>query len=154
MGTCSVCRVTFNLYGDPSLVLQGINVEGKPYKPLTPSGPSNGKLMKQYNYTTSTIDPDDDDIYYQFDWGDGQHSIWLGPKSSGTSITASYTWSSQDTYEIRVIAKDVHGKISDWSDPLIVTMPRNRAININFFIQEFLDDHPNILQILRYIFRL
>ena len=59
---------TYKLYGDPSLVLHGINVEGKPYKPLPPSGPLNGKLMEEYTYTTSTIDPDDDQIFYLFDW--------------------------------------------------------------------------------------
>ncbi|MCD4664415.1 MAG: hypothetical protein K8R68_04025, partial [Bacteroidales bacterium] len=30
--------------------------------------------------------------------------------------------------EVRVKAQDVHGGESDWSDPLVVSMPKNRAL--------------------------
>jgi len=131
---------TFNLYGDPSLVLQGINVEGKPDKPLTPSGPSNGKFREEYTYTTSTTDPDGDQLYYMWDWGDGTFSEWLGPYGSGEECSESHIWNDRDSYSIKVKAKDVNDIQSPWSDPLPVTMPKYKDKQfslINRFLQRF-----------------
>jgi hypothetical protein len=138
---------TFNLYGDPSLVLQGINVEGKPNKPLTPSGPSNGKTREEYTYTTSTTDPEGDQIYYLFDWDDGTNSGWIGPYNSGEECSSSHTWNNRGSYHIKAKAKDENGGYSPWSDPLSISMPRNRAINRPFFY--FFDNHPYLFPILQ-----
>ena len=53
--------------------------------PLAPtlSGPSSGQRGVLYNFTVVTTDPDDDDVYYCVDWGDGTNSGWVGPFPSG-----------------------------------------------------------------------
>ncbi|MCK5030986.1 MAG: Zn-dependent exopeptidase M28, partial [Thermoplasmatales archaeon] len=38
-------------------------------------------------------------------------------------------WDEKGTYDIRVKAKDTKGNESDWSDPLVVSMPMNNAIS-------------------------
>jgi len=138
---------TFNLYGDPSLVLQGINVEGKPDKPLTPSGPSSGKSEEEYTYTTYTTDPDGDQLYFMWDWGDGTFSEWLGPYGSGEECSESHIWNDVGGYNIKVKAKDTNDIQSPWSDPLAISMPKNKPINTPFL--NFLKNHPYLFPLLR-----
>jgi len=110
-------------FGDPSLT---IGEESQaPNKPDRPNGETNGGTGTEYTYTTLTIDPDGDDLHYLFDWGDGSFSGWVGPYASGATAQASYTWTGQGDYKIKVMAKDEHGVTSVWSDPLPVTMPLN-----------------------------
>jgi len=42
-----------------------------PNIPDRPSGPSSGEPKVVYLFTTSTIDPDGDDVFYMWRWGDG-----------------------------------------------------------------------------------
>ena len=71
-------------------------------------------------FSTTTTEPDGDDVYYLFDWDDGTDSGWLGPFDSGAMASASHSWSEVDTYEIRVKAKDVYNVESDWSDSKVI----------------------------------
>jgi hypothetical protein len=126
---------TFNLYGDPSLDIKGIDIGGKPDKPLIPDGPLSGKKGENYTYSSSTTDPDDDQIYYMFDWGDGIDSGWLGPYNSGETCEESHTWGKEGNYEIKVRAKDTKELISEWSEPLEITIPRNRFSSRLIFLE-------------------
>ena len=139
-----------NLYN----VLEELTIEmnlvsNPPLKPQTPEGPPTGSPGNRYTYSSQTTDPDDDDIYYMFDWDDDSTSDWIGPKPSGQPASALKTWSSQGTYQVKVVSKDEHGILSEWSEPLTVTMPRNKAINTPF--QWFLQQHPNLFPIFRYL---
>jgi len=73
-----------------------------------------------YMYTASATDPDGDDVYYKFSWGNGEYSGWLGPFSSGATRGTSYVWSTSGTYDVTVRAKDEHGELSGWSPALTV----------------------------------
>jgi len=88
-------------------------------------GQTNGKVGVEYTYYIIGIDPDDDYIYVQWDWGDDNTTGWLGPYSSGEKICASHIWSSKGTYVISVSLKDDYGNLVKAS--LEVTMPRNKA---------------------------
>jgi hypothetical protein len=137
----------FQPFGDPTLAIRGDSQA--PNKPTTPSGPINGKIWTKYTYSTSATDPETDQVYYMFDWDDGSYSGWFGPFNSGVTGSADHKWKKQDTYEIRAIAKDENGVISEWSDPFVVTMPKSKEINRPFF--NFLENHPNLFPILRLI---
>ncbi len=91
-----------------------------PNKPLTPEGDIYGYPYIAYSYCSNTTDPEDEDIFYMFDWGDGEFSEWLGPYLSGEGICENHTWSNGGMYDIRVQAKDIHDDIGEWSDPLSV----------------------------------
>jgi hypothetical protein len=115
----------FQPFGDPTLAIRSDSQP--PNKPTTPSGPSGGKVRTKLTYTTSAVEPEGDQVYYMFDWGDGTKSGWIGPFSSGETGSAEHAWTTEDTFTIRAVAKDENGAISVRSDPLTVTIPRNKV---------------------------
>jgi len=124
-----------------------------PNKPSKPSGSTSGKANTDYTYTSSTTDPDGDDVFYLFDWDDGTDSGWLGPYDSGDTVTASHTWTEKGDYQIKVKAKDTYGVYSPWSDPLPITMPKNKAINpLLLFLERLMERFPILEQILQTIY--
>ena len=108
-----------------------------PDKPAKPDGPGSGKKNNAYSYDSGTTDPDNDQVSYTFDWGDGTTSGLLGPYPSGSTVTATHTWTSQGTFDIRVKAVDTHGAESNWSDSLSVSMPRPRTPIISLLYKLF-----------------
>jgi hypothetical protein len=113
------------LFGDPAQILKTPHPSAPPEKPTKPTGKTNVLWFKQYSYNSSTTEPDNDDIYYLYDWGDGNVSEWIGPYSSGEIVTASHEWTELRDYEVKVKAKDVWGASSSWSEPLVVTVTDN-----------------------------
>ena len=93
-----------------------------PNTPNKPSGTKLGLISTTYTYTTSAIDPNNDQVYYMWNWGDGSQSNWLGPFNSGQLTQANHAWTNKGLYQIKVKAKDVHGAESDWSEAFTVTM--------------------------------
>jgi len=140
----------FNETVDFSLEMIATSYPGpdNPLKPETPAGPTSGTIEHSYEYLTKAVDPNDDQIMYIWDWnGDMIPDEWTGFYDSNVNITTPHTWTKQDSYEIRVKARDTDGLESVWSDPLSVTMPRIKAINTPFI--NFLQQHPNLFPILR-----
>jgi len=123
-----------------------------PKKPDSPNGEISGKIDIEYNYTAVTTDLQNDQIYYLFDWDDGEDSGWLGPFDSGVNSEAKHTWDKKGNYDIRVKAKDPFGHESPWSDTLKISMPKNNLISSTFL--NFLEKHPNIFQIITHIMSL
>ena len=111
-----------HVYSIPSLFEPIDNIP--PVKPATPSGNTNGKVGKEYIYTTSTTDPDGNQLWYMWKWGD-ETSGWIGSFNSGEVVSESHIWDQQGAYEITVKAKDSYGVESEWSDPLMISMPKN-----------------------------
>jgi hypothetical protein len=100
-----------------------------PNKPSTPSGPSTGRVGESYSYSTSSTDLDGDQIRYGFDWyGDGIINFITAFVNSGESFSQNNTWFENGTYQVRVKAIDEHGRYSEWSDPLEVSMPKSKSI--------------------------
>lgn len=95
-----------------------------PNKPSRPQGISNGKIYRNYTYSTVTIDSNGDEIYYMWDWGDNTTSQWIGPFKSGETAKASHIWKEKGVYKIRVKAKDSQGLESPWSEYMVVSMPK------------------------------
>ena len=135
----------FQPLGDPTLAIRSDSQP--PNKPMMPSGPPGGKVGTELTYTTSAVDPEGDQVYYMFDWGDGTKSGWIGPFSSGDNGSADHKWSTEDTFTIRAIAKDENGAISVRSDPLTVTIPRNKVISQSV-LQLLFDRIQNMFPIL------
>jgi len=102
-----------------------------PEKPEKPIGPVSGKTGNEYDYSTSTTDPDGDLIWYKWYWNEpiNETSEWIGPFTSGQTMTTSHVWDEQGDYSIRVKAKDEHDAESEWSDALVVSMPRVKIFN-------------------------
>ncbi len=96
-----------------------------PAKPTKPTGPTLGIWHLQYSYTSTAIEPDNEQIYYQFDWDDGNNSGWLGPYNSGQTGIGSHIWTELGTYNVTVKARDIWGATSISSEPLLVTITDN-----------------------------
>lgn len=120
-----------------------ITINSAPEKPLKPNGPNQGQPHAIYYYSSSSKDNEGDQIYYMFDWGDGTNSEWIGPHDSGEKCEVSHSWNTRGTYEIKVKSKDEFGSESEWSDPLSVSLPRNKVPIAIFYLLEKL--FPNLL---------
>ena len=110
---------------DAFIVKVGAFDNDRPDKPATPSGPASGTTGEEHTYSSSVNDPDGDQVYFKWNWGDGNYSEWLGPYNSGEACEASHTWTVDGTYSITVVTKDEHDGDSDISDPLPVSMPKD-----------------------------
>jgi hypothetical protein len=113
-------------------------------------GPTTGNAGESYEYTFIAFDPDDEEIFYYVDWGDGTNTGWLGPYESGEQIILSYTWVKKDTYEIKCKAKDIHDAEGEWGT-LTVTMPCSLHLSPIYFWEQLLERFPNAFPILRHL---
>jgi len=115
-----------NWYGDGSdkdyndMVISLENVNNPPNTPSTPSGEAYPYKGDTYTYSTSTTDPNGDNVYYQFDWGDSSQPTTVGPYTSGATASAQHTWNAVGTFNVKVKAKDPYDKWSNWSQTLTV----------------------------------
>jgi len=132
---------TFTAYG-------GAPPNNAPEKPQKPTGKTQGKTGTSYLYSTQTTDPDGDQVYYLWDWGDNTTSGWLGPFTSGATATAQKSWAVKGTYAVKVKAKDVYGAESNWSDPLAVTMPLSQLLQ-NPFVETILQWFSHLMTVLK-----
>jgi hypothetical protein len=157
-GTYNVKVKAEDMYGAQSdfssvkkIVIVAID-NNPPEKPDAPTGATFCKVGISYSYSASTTDPDGDRIYYMFDWDDRTNSEWTGPYNTEQKISMSHIWNVKGTYQIKVKAKDEHGEESEWSDPLPITMPKNKVINTPFL--RFLDSHSHMFPLLKYLLEL
>jgi len=119
-----------------------------PNKPAI-TGANKGEPGIEYSYNASTTDPEGEQVYYWFDWGDNKNSGWLGPYASGDICNAKHTWTAKRNYVLKVKAKDTNGFESDWAT-LSVNIPKNKAYT-NALFPNFLKTHPNIFPLLQKI---
>ena len=145
-------RVTDNI-GTKDIDTTTVTVEipnDPPNKPDTPEGPSDGKPEKDYTFSTSSIDPEDDQIWYKWSWGDGEESAWIGPYSSGDLCEATHQWTERGTYLIRVKAKDNNNKESTWSSALEIGIKQKTRSKdyFNNFIGKLLEKFPRLEKII------
>jgi len=124
-----------------------VTMYGKPSAPKI-TGPNQGKPGIEYEYTFVSNDPDEEDLYYYIEWGDGEFEEWIGPYSSGEEVKVSHTWDTKKVYTIRAMAKDTSEVVSEWGTHT-VSMPRDRSINIRLaFLQQLIKNLVIIRQIL------
>ena len=118
------------LWGNPDLTMGPVTTSDPPVKPSIPNGPTQGIINIEYTFSSATTDPNGDQIYYMFSWGDGTQSDWLGPYTSGNTASAQHSWSDAGVYEVRVKAKDVNQAESQFSDSLSITIIVKPSIEI------------------------
>ncbi|MBN1861811.1 MAG: right-handed parallel beta-helix repeat-containing protein [Candidatus Thermoplasmatota archaeon] len=79
------------------------------------NGPSQGGNGIPFNFSVVASEPPGEEIYYMWDWGDGNISDWYGPYDSSIPATVTYTWATDANYSMRVKAKDAEGVETNWS---------------------------------------
>ncbi|VVB61840.1 Uncharacterised protein [uncultured archaeon] len=137
-----IAQVTVNVRNSP------------PNKPNTPEGSASGKTKKVLTYSSGAVDPNNDQVYLLFDWGDGNTSGWLGPFNSGTAHEAIHTWIVKGSYSIKVKAKDTHGQESAWSDPLTISIARGISEQYMLFLEKMKDRFPALEKVFAALFNI
>lgn len=101
-----------------------IHFNTRPATPVKPSGTTLGNPKIKYSYTTKTTDPENDLLYYKWDWGDGSISDWFGPYGSNLTVIEYHAWNLPGIYLVKVKAKDIHDAESGWSESLTVKIQK------------------------------
>jgi len=109
-------------------------------------GETGGSFGEEYEYTFIATDPEDDDISYYVEWGDGTITDWTSFVESGDEITLTHTFEEEGMYTIKAKVKDTFEQESDWGY-LEVEMP----ISYHFFLQRFFDRFPNAFPLIKHI---
>jgi len=91
-----------------------------PDAPMILSGPTSGEPGTEYGFDALAVDPDGNQFYARFAWGNDDTSAWLGPYNSASLATGAYTWNDGGTYDITVQAKDIWDAEGDWSSPYTI----------------------------------
>jgi hypothetical protein len=92
-----------------------IEVNNPPVSPINVTGPYFVEIGVEYTYTIATTDPEGDGIRYRVNWGNETISNWSAFVASGAPVVFSNSWSSVDTYQLFVIAQDIHGLNTSWN---------------------------------------
>ena len=91
-----------------------------PGKPTDPNGSVEGFVNTKYEYAVLSKDPDADKVKYTFDWGDAtSETDWV---DSGTSTSASHTWTNLGIYKVKAKSTDSKGLDSEWSNTTNVSI--------------------------------
>jgi len=123
---------TSTLFGDPYLQIKGAlqTEEISPNTPDKPSGVIVGKADTSYTFTTNTTTPDNTQVKYLWDFGDGTTTC-SDYFDSGIPSTISHTWKNNGTYFIRVKAKNSEFITSDWSQETMLIIGDFETPSIN-----------------------
>jgi fimbrial isopeptide formation D2 family protein/uncharacterized repeat protein (TIGR01451 family) len=116
-----------------------------PLKPDMPYKKAKAKpfiATKTITLCTKTTDPDGDNVYYLWNFGDGTTSAWSSAYASGGEACTTHDY-EPGTYTVKVKAKDVHDAESEWSDPYTLRVSKSKISN-NILINLLI----NILRIL------
>jgi hypothetical protein len=109
----------------------------------TITGPSSGKVGQELTFIFNAVDPDNDDVKYEINWGDGNEET-TGLRPSGTDVTVKHTWMTKGAYTIIAKAQDEHGLDGPEANPPIVSITKNKDKAINILIQNLIQQHSSV----------
>jgi parallel beta-helix repeat protein len=102
--------------------------------------------------TIEAEDPVNQMVRYYVDWGDSEYLDSQTFYDSGEVVEYQHCFDEKGLYEVKVKAINEDGRVSDWSDPWGIAVPKNKMINHPFLI--FLEQHPHLFPILRFLLEL
>jgi parallel beta-helix repeat protein len=118
---------------------------GEPRAPII-NGPSGGKPGVEICFTFNSTDPDDDEVKYIINWGDGT-IVETGYNPSGIPVEVFHTWNKKETFVILATAVDIYGYMGDWS-MFEVKIIRDKTIT-NSLLLRFLEKYPLLNQFIQ-----
>jgi len=113
------------------------------------TGPSKGSAGQSLTFTFTSEDPQGYELIYYVDWGDGDKTE-SDQMPSGETFEASHAWDEDGTYIIKATAKNTGGATSG-STTKTIEIPRARAVNNNYLLLRFFEQHSNLFPIIRYL---
>jgi len=98
-----------------------------PQTPAPVQGLAQGYVGKILSYTATSKDPDGDQLFFTFDWGDGATTKTL--LSASSTGAANHIWKEKGTYKVKAMATDSQGASSGWSEPFSVSISGSSTVN-------------------------
>lgn len=102
--------------------------------PEKPEGQYQIRNRHRYEYKTQIMNmhQNHNGLYYQFSWGDGNYSEWMGPYTNNERVRAEHEWSEPGSYQVQARARFQNNPplslavmddwlYTGWSEPLTVT---------------------------------
>lgn len=102
--------------------------------PEKPEGQNQVRNRNRYEYSTRIMNMHQNHtgLYYQFSWGDGNYSEWIGPYNNNERVRSEHQWSEPGEYQVQARARFQNNPpyidtldewiYTGWSEPLIVTV--------------------------------
>lgn len=81
-----------------------------------------GWVDSTYWFFTSAEDPENENVFCMFDWGDDSVSPWSNEVTSGATIKMSHSYTETGNYRVKARAKDIHKNESEWSESRLVVV--------------------------------
>jgi len=122
------------------LASQTYLIGSEPGNNYAPSKPNLIKICDGEYYRAISLDPEEDDIYYLFEWKDGTYSEWFGPYDSGRFCLV-------EEKPKAVKAKDAHGAEGEWTTVLINNDYAYKYSKLQSLIEKLSDNFPIIYKI-------
>ncbi len=119
----------------------------KPNKPVL-SGPTNVKVGQSYTYKIEGSDPNNDELYYLIEWGDGNYDIIM----PGDSDKISHRFTTGGEKEIKIKAIDDYAEYSE--NTLKVTCPKSYERPLVRILNNILERYPNAFPVLQEILKI
>lgn len=133
----TLCTTTLTVQGigiRPSTYQQGpehLLFDNQPPAIPNVTGPHVGAPGFELTYAATSIDPDGDQIYFKWDWGDGNLTDWLGPVNSSEPIVTHHAWINSGNSTIYVQVKDSQGLVQNQTLLYPVSIgPQLKLINL------------------------
>jgi len=129
--------------------------ENEPPNPPIIEGPLSGKIRESYDYYITLTDPDYGDFMWTLEVDFGDEIVVYGGAGcgqtwqNGTIIVVSHKWNIADDYEIKARSMDSFDEWSDWSESIIVSMPKSKPIYQWFYW--YLENHPHLFLLFRQV---
>ena len=105
-----------------------------------------------YEFGVISIDPENDNLSYDINWGDGYIETDIGPFPSGEIFPRSHKWNETGTFLVKARAKDEFGCYGVWSEYKI-SVPKNKVFNFNL-LELLFERFPLAFLIFKYLTRI
>ena len=109
--------------------------------PQCESEVKSGKLRKGRDVTIQYDVHFGDEIIIEKSCESGECVPW----ENGETVEIKHMWKTTGTYKLTARVMDVYGALSEWSEPLSITMPRNKEVNLKFL--NFFGNYPFLYQL-------
>ena len=85
------------------------------------------------SFTSTAIDPEEEKLYYIWNWGDSSGEEKVGPYLSGEECHIKHSWNNEGAYNVKVKAIDEYNQESVWSEELTIKISKSRGTYKLFF---------------------
>ncbi|KYK32073.1 MAG: hypothetical protein AYK22_00500 [Thermoplasmatales archaeon SG8-52-3] len=130
-----------------------IRIGDKPPNNLKIYGAVQGVPGVKYQYAFVAYDPEDDNLTYDIDWGDGDIETDIGPILSGEILVKKHSWNRTRNYVIKVRVKDEFDYYTPGWTEFDVIIPRSKVLNFNLLDLLF-ERLPYRGTIIKYLFKM